>query len=142
MIMAAESRKPSAERTIGLVPCPACAAVGTDCLVCGGTHRVSVDAAVKWRLDPRTRRPSLPPEQGLSDADKLLLDSIDYVLGRVIDREDNDDAKALIERAVELNDIVANWQHAEPSSAERHDVTNKVLGLHVALGRFARGQRK
>lgn len=143
--MAAENRK-SAERTIGLVDCPACCGVGGACTVCSGGRKVTVDVAVAWTIEHGSQssmRPPPPPSSGDKStsyegeaADALLLGAIATVLEKLDTVTNQGGARALAERALDLRRIILGWKTCVPSVAERNEVTSKVLGLHVALSRL------
>ena len=144
--MAANPEKPSGERTIGFVPCPACREGGESCSLCDGGKLVAVDVAIRWTVEHGSQ-PSLPPppqKEEPSEADRLLLSAIASVvekLAAATGLADTEEAGNLAERARALRGTVEDWQEAEPSSDERDDITRKVLGLHVALSKLLRGEK-
>ena len=138
--MAAEQRKPSTERTIGLVPCPACRGVGGACKVCKGGKQVTVDVAISWTVEHGSQ-PSqpAPAPRAPSEEDTLLLNSLNDVLEKLGQLEDQEATTELATRANDLKVIILDWQESAPNRDARDEVSKKVLGLHVALGRLTRG---
>ena len=138
--MAAEQRKPSTERTIGLVPCPRCRGGMKSCKLCGGAGRVAVDVAVSWTVEHGSQ-PSqpAPAPRAPSEDDTLLLNSLNDVLEKLGQLEDQEATTELVTRANDLRVVIENWPVSAPSKDARDEVSKEILGLHVALGRLTRG---
>ncbi len=75
-----------------------------------------------------------------SEADALLLMSINYVLTKIAGGAERKGSE-LVERAYCLRDVVLDWQLSPPSDDERDDITAKVLELHIKLSALLRSQR-
>jgi len=114
------------------------------CTLCHGGKYVTVDAAIRWKVrrDSQPSQPAPAVEKKPSECDSLLLSAIDSVLQKLAAVDGREGARALSERATTLRDTVLDWQECAPSEGERHDITGKVLGLHVKLGRLLRGGAK
>jgi len=139
-------RKSSTERTMGLVVCPACHGADVACELCRGVRRMKVDAAVQWAMEqgskPPGSGPAPPKSPALGESDSVLLNAIHTVLYQLHDVEDPERAKELADRARGLKALIHTWSQAEPTPADRETITKKVLGLHVALGRLPRKEKK
>ncbi len=80
-----------------------------------------------------------------SEEIELLLSAIDFVLEKLAaahDLVEPDERRALVERAKTLRGTVEDWREVAPTEDERDDITEKILGLHVALSRMLRGESK
>lgn len=114
------------------------------CTLCRDGKYVTVDAAIRWKVrrDSQPSQPAPAVEPKPSESDSLLLSAIDSVLQKLAAVDGREGALPLSERATALRDTVLDWQECAPSEDERHDITGKVLGLHVTLSRLLRGGAK
>lgn len=88
---------------------------------------MSVDTSIAWRAKGETAH-GVSSDEGV-----LLLHNVEIVLRSLAMMPTSEDVRDLAVRARDCGQVVERWKHEPPTRAECDDVTQRVLGLHIAL---------